>query len=237
MAFKESLKREVRMKSDCRCVLCHKPFVDIHHIKPQAEGGDDTIDNAVALCPYCHNLIGDSPSKRKQLKEIRDSWYRAVEAKRSTRVIERYHVYEKIKVVHEAKEDDSSMVSIYHVVYENENFSDAANALIELTRDCQKKYKNKKRALFLDIDGHRLENGAFDHDMWELQYNFIGQNLLHYFTEVHIPLASMKNKYEQLNEPIADTLKIYEEDEIPEDLKGHEGMLLTEKNNNEDEMI
>lgn len=63
MAFKESLKKEVRMKSDGRCVLCHKPFVDIHHIIPQKENGSDTSDNAVALCAYCHDLIGDNPQK------------------------------------------------------------------------------------------------------------------------------------------------------------------------------
>ena len=64
MAFKERLKKEVRIKSDGRCVICHNPFVDIHHIKPQAEGGEDTIDNAVALCAYCHDLFGANPTKR-----------------------------------------------------------------------------------------------------------------------------------------------------------------------------
>ncbi|MCL6605656.1 MAG: HNH endonuclease [Paenibacillus sp.] len=30
------------------------PFLEVHHKKPLAEGGEDTIDNAVALCPNCH---------------------------------------------------------------------------------------------------------------------------------------------------------------------------------------
>ena len=33
MAFKESLKAEGRRKSDGKCALCHKPFVEIHHMK------------------------------------------------------------------------------------------------------------------------------------------------------------------------------------------------------------
>lgn len=223
MAFKESLKAEVRRKSDGRCALCHKPFVEIHHIISQAENGPDTFDNAIALCAYCHDLLGDNPSKRKQLKEIRDSWYEIVEAKKK----ERHYVYEKIKVVHEAKPDNNPMIAIYHVVYENENFHDAANAIIELTRETQKKDKKKRRALYLDIDGHRLKNGAFDQDMWELQYNFILQNMIHYYTEVHLPLISIKNPYEQINDLIPDKFIIYEEDEVPKDLKEHAGSILT----------
>lgn len=30
------------------------PFLEVHHVKPLADGGPDTVDNAVALCPNCH---------------------------------------------------------------------------------------------------------------------------------------------------------------------------------------
>ncbi|MBB1125910.1 HNH endonuclease [Thiospirillum jenense] len=30
------------------------PFLEVHHIIPLKEGGEDTIDNVVALCPNCH---------------------------------------------------------------------------------------------------------------------------------------------------------------------------------------
>ena len=30
------------------------PFLEVHHIKPLAEGGSDTVTNAVAICPNCH---------------------------------------------------------------------------------------------------------------------------------------------------------------------------------------
>lgn len=46
------------------CELCkHKapfrrpdgrPFLEIHHKERLADGGDDTIENAVAVCPNCH---------------------------------------------------------------------------------------------------------------------------------------------------------------------------------------
>jgi 5-methylcytosine-specific restriction enzyme A len=31
-----------------------RPFLEVHHCTPLAEGGDDTIANTMALCPNCH---------------------------------------------------------------------------------------------------------------------------------------------------------------------------------------
>jgi len=33
------------------------PFLEVHHIQPLAENGDDSIDNAAALCPSCHREL------------------------------------------------------------------------------------------------------------------------------------------------------------------------------------
>lgn len=30
------------------------PYLEVHHILPLAQGGDDTVENAQALCPNCH---------------------------------------------------------------------------------------------------------------------------------------------------------------------------------------
>ena len=30
------------------------PFLEVHHLKPLAEGGEDTVGNTQALCPNCH---------------------------------------------------------------------------------------------------------------------------------------------------------------------------------------
>ncbi|MHC5912256.1 MAG: HNH endonuclease [Nostoc sp.] len=30
------------------------PYLEVHHKKLLAEGGDDTVDNAIAVCPNCH---------------------------------------------------------------------------------------------------------------------------------------------------------------------------------------
>jgi 5-methylcytosine-specific restriction endonuclease McrA len=31
-----------------------EPYLEVHHIVPLAEGGNDTIENAIGLCPNCH---------------------------------------------------------------------------------------------------------------------------------------------------------------------------------------
>ncbi len=31
-----------------------EPYLETHHIKPLSQGGSDTIDNVIALCPNCH---------------------------------------------------------------------------------------------------------------------------------------------------------------------------------------
>lgn len=33
------------------------PFLEVHHSTPLSEGGEDTVKNAVALCPNCHREV------------------------------------------------------------------------------------------------------------------------------------------------------------------------------------
>jgi predicted HNH restriction endonuclease len=46
----------------CCCGLCkqyqgYNPDTEIHHIKPQREGGTDTDDNLIPLCLLCHTMV------------------------------------------------------------------------------------------------------------------------------------------------------------------------------------
>lgn len=229
MAFSEKLKKEVRMKSDVRCAMCHDCIVEIHHIIPQSENGPDTFDNAVALCASCHFKYGNNPDLRKQIKEMRDSWYEIVAAKKQIKNT----VYEKPIYLPKSDEIDSNMIAVYHVVYENESFNDAVQDLVELTYKTTKEYPNRKRVLYLDIDGHRNNKGGFDDDMYELQKNFILDNLIYYYTEVNLPLVRVKNKYKQLDNFDIKKIKII--DNVPDDLKDHEGSILYERKEDEDD--
>ena len=31
-----------------------EPFLEVHHVKSLSDGGEDTLDNVIALCPNCH---------------------------------------------------------------------------------------------------------------------------------------------------------------------------------------
>ena len=42
------------------------PFLEVHHITPLAEGGDDTLRNAAALCPMCHREVHHGVNRVKK---------------------------------------------------------------------------------------------------------------------------------------------------------------------------
>jgi HNH endonuclease len=75
MPFSEPAKLEAKRKAHFCCVVCHQPFVEVHHIIPQAAAGTDDLDNAAPLCALCHDHFGGNPDKRKQIREMRDLWY------------------------------------------------------------------------------------------------------------------------------------------------------------------
>jgi 5-methylcytosine-specific restriction protein A len=56
---------EVRFRANGKCGCCKEdapflrrkdggPYLEVHHVKQLADGGEDTVENAVALCPNCH---------------------------------------------------------------------------------------------------------------------------------------------------------------------------------------
>lgn len=63
----ENVAECVRRNANGLCELCEniapfnrldgQPFLEIHHIKWLSQGGEDTIKNAVALCPNCHRKM------------------------------------------------------------------------------------------------------------------------------------------------------------------------------------
>lgn len=46
-----------------------QPYLESHHIEWLSNGGEDTIENTVALCPNCHRKIHllDDPIDKKML--------------------------------------------------------------------------------------------------------------------------------------------------------------------------
>jgi 5-methylcytosine-specific restriction protein A len=59
---------EVLHRADGRCGRCKKsapflrkkdqsPYLEVHHMIQLADGGQDTVENAIALCPNCHREL------------------------------------------------------------------------------------------------------------------------------------------------------------------------------------
>lgn len=63
------------------CECCNKlapfkredgsPFLEVHHVRRLADGGEDTIENAVALCPNCHRELHYGAEKRDLAAKLR----------------------------------------------------------------------------------------------------------------------------------------------------------------------
>ncbi|GAB5097949.1 hypothetical protein YK56LOC_36650 [Caballeronia sp. HLA56] len=55
---------EVQLRADGACEGCAQsapfqradgtPYLEVHHRRRLADGGEDTVENAIALCPNCH---------------------------------------------------------------------------------------------------------------------------------------------------------------------------------------
>jgi tetratricopeptide (TPR) repeat protein len=57
MAFPKKVVEDLLVACNRCCCICHKycgTKIEVHHIIPQSEGGQDTMENAIALCFNCH---------------------------------------------------------------------------------------------------------------------------------------------------------------------------------------
>lgn len=98
------------------------------------------------------------------------------------------------------KEDDRG-IAIYHVVKRKEGFEKSAEILFTLVKNAQEKYPNKNRMIYMDIEGHKNKDGGFDHDMFELQKDFILGFLMQFISDVSMPLGRFKNENQKNNVP------------------------------------
>ena len=69
------MKVQAKKRAQFVCVVCGHPFVEVHHIVPEADGGPNEIENAAPLCAGCHDLYGGNPEKRKTIRQMRDAWF------------------------------------------------------------------------------------------------------------------------------------------------------------------
>jgi len=85
------IKELVKQFAEGKCQLCHKdapffdrdnkPYLEEHHVKRLADGGTDTIDNVVAICPNFHRKVHllDLDEDRTRLLESAQKNYKRYE--------------------------------------------------------------------------------------------------------------------------------------------------------------
>lgn len=82
------VKAWVLREANGECECCDKPspflssdnepFLEIHHIKRLADGGSDTISNAIAVCPNCHRELHYGINKTEVAQSIYEKINRLV---------------------------------------------------------------------------------------------------------------------------------------------------------------
>ncbi len=54
----------------CENPYCkYTSFLSVHHIVDEKEGGDNTLDNLIVLCPYCHGLAHSNEIPVEEMRE------------------------------------------------------------------------------------------------------------------------------------------------------------------------
>ena len=52
------------------CVDGGVPFLEVHHVRRLADGGADTIENAVAVCPNCHRELHFGDNRKEMVERL-----------------------------------------------------------------------------------------------------------------------------------------------------------------------
>lgn len=91
MGFSAGVRRGALVAAARHCCVCHRyggVKVEVHHIKQEADGGPNTIENAICLCFDCHTDAGHYNPRHprgtkyspEELRTARDAWHARVAA-------------------------------------------------------------------------------------------------------------------------------------------------------------
>lgn len=86
MPFPKTVKEKAAVACNRCCCICHEfkgLKLEFHHIKQEADGGENTFENCIPLCFDCHADMGGVNPKHpkgnayseKELRMHRDKWY------------------------------------------------------------------------------------------------------------------------------------------------------------------
>ena len=89
MGFPREVREEALVMAARRCCVCRQykgVGVEVHHIVPEVDGGEDSLDNAIVLCFDCHCAAGHYNPKHpkgtrfspSELRKHRNNWIQQV---------------------------------------------------------------------------------------------------------------------------------------------------------------
>ncbi|MDW7690297.1 HNH endonuclease [Flammeovirgaceae bacterium SG7u.111] len=138
MGFSRKVKEEVLVSSARHCCVCHRykgVKIEIHHILPKEQGGEDTFENAIPLCFDCHSDAGhyhaQHPKGTKfsinELKKHKKEWFEIVKKnnipeKKENRIHARYLITKEFDIIKGISQKDLSGIPITNCIF-LENYS------------------------------------------------------------------------------------------------------------------
>lgn len=65
----ENIRKAVIMRDNCCCQLCgaSNTVLEVHHITPKRQNGEDTVKNLITLCSRCHSSVTGNEDAYKSL--------------------------------------------------------------------------------------------------------------------------------------------------------------------------
>lgn len=86
MPFSPAVQQEALVRSRRCCCICNEfvgLYTNVHHIQQEADGGANTIENAVVLCLQCHGEVGHYNDRHPfgnkyspdEVRRHRDNWW------------------------------------------------------------------------------------------------------------------------------------------------------------------
>ena len=108
-------------------------------------------------------------------------------------------------------------VSLYHIVEEEDGFATAAHDIFALLKEAQCEFPNWPRVFYLDIEDHVQDDGRLEEDMVELQQEFLIAAMGKFFTALALPLVSVVNPDDQVNDLPGELVLQPPDAELPEE--------------------
>jgi hypothetical protein len=151
MPFPANIKEDALVACGRHCSICHRfcgTKIEVHHIKLEGEGGENTFGNAIPLCFDCHADMRSYDAKHPkgtkyseaELMRHRDNWYKKVQgasglARPEEAVATDKNVYE---ILVRVLPWDGSLHFIRHNNFAGFSFNlDRLNHLYEFEHECE----------------------------------------------------------------------------------------------------